>query len=594
MPLHINAVIKSHANLHPVKKSLNDVMLELPFLDDFSSNDPFPDPAIWTDRFAFINKSYEVNPVSSGVATLDAIDESGVVYVYATIDPLTFDADYLTSQPLNLNYPESDSLYLSFFYQATGNGLSPSAHDSLCLDFYNPTMDLWSNIWQISGDTLKPFVQVMLPIVDTAFLKEGFQFRFRNKASLPHNSDYQDERGNVDHWNIDYVRLDRFRAYNDTVLRDVAFSKPLPSMLKDYQSVPWDHFSMAYNTHYSGNIEIDYFNNDTATRNITRYLKIKDLIYGEEYTPGSPTTQDIFPGTSTSYKIVSIYPFEFGRGDTALFEIKSYLRTDDFDYKSNDTISRLQIFRDYFAYDDGTAERSYGLRGQGTSGGIFAVRFESFISDELGGLDIYFTQIKDSLNLNYYFKFMVWDDFEGLPNKIIYDADVDYRVFYSDGLNKFTRVKFENTVPVNGTFYVGILQYNQYLLNVGLDVNQPSNGNILYNLGSEWIVSRAPGNLMIRPYVLRTYSSAQDQLHEKMSVKLYPNPVSETLNFKFPGSIIEGDVQIKVYNISGQLVASQFNLHQSMYLGNLSEGMYIITFQSDNYSFPSERIIIRK
>ena len=262
-------------------------------------------------------------------------------------------------------------------------------------------------------------------------LKKGFQFRFRNKASLPHNSDYLDERGNVDHWNIDYVQLDRLRAYSDTVLRDVAFSKPLPSMLKDYQSVPWDHFNRAYNTHYSVNIEIDYFNNDTATRNITRYLEVKDLIYGEEYSPGSPTTQDIFPGTSTSYEISSIYPFEFGRGDTALFEIKSYLRTDDFDYKANDTMSRLQVFRDYFAYDDGTAERSYGLRGQGTSGGIFAVRFNSFISDELGGVDVYFTQLKDSLNLNYYFKFMVWDDFEGLPGNVLYDADVDYSVFYS-------------------------------------------------------------------------------------------------------------------------------------------------------------------
>ena len=111
-------------------------------------------------------------------------------------------------------------------------------------------------------------------------------------------------------------------------------------------------------------------------------------------------------------------------------------------------------------------------------------------------------------------------------------------------------INFENTVHVDGTFYIGILQYNQYLLNVGLDISQSHKGNLLYNLGSDWNVSGAPGNLMFRPYVMRSYSSAQDQIHNQMSVILYPNPVSAALNFKFPDSVFEGDVKINVYNIS--------------------------------------------
>ncbi len=594
LPLGSNGVVKSHSKLLPIKKAATDVLLELPFVDDFSGNSPFPDPAYWIDNDAFINHSYEVNPVSSGVATLDAINEFGSVYANATIYPKTFIADYLTSHPVNLDYPATDDIYFSFFYQPTGLGLEPSEYDSLCVDFYNPTLDMWSNIWQKPGDTLQAFKQVMIPITDAAYLKNGFQFRFRNRASLPLNSDYSDKRGNVDHWNIDYVRLGRLRSSTDTIIRDVAFSKPLTSMIKDYQAVPWDHFSIAYNTHYLPNIEIEYFNNDSATRIITRYLKIKDLLYDETFSAGSSTTQDILSGESTTYKISSIYPFEFGRGDTAHFEITSYLHTDDFDNKANDTITRIQIFRDYFAHDDGTAERAYGLRGQGTSGSIMAVRFDSFISDQLGGVDIYFTQLMDSLNLNYYYKFMVWDDDEGMPGNVLYNAEADYSVMYSDELNKYTRIKFENPVDVNGTFYVGIKQYSQYMLNIGLDLNNPANGSLIYSLGSDWLVSEAPGSLMIRPYVQRSYSSIGELINQQQSVVLYPNPVSEYLHFKFPDTIFNEEININIYNITGQVVASEKNCSEGMYVGHLPEGMYIVDFQSDRFSFSSERIIISK
>lgn len=594
LPLEGNDVVKKHAKLHQVKKAASDVMLELPIIDDFSQSSPFPDSNLWMDNYAFINNTYAVDPVSSGVATLDAINEEGAVYANATIDPRTFSADFLTSHPVNLNYPTSDSLWFSFFYQPAGLGLTPGESDSLCLDFYNPTLDKWSTIWQTTGDTLKPFKQVMIAVKDTAYLKQGFQFRFRNRASLPQNADYSDKRGNVDHWHVDYVRLDRLRSHQDIVLRDVAFSRPLPSMLKEYQSIPWDHFSQAYTTHYLGNIEIEYFNNDTAIRNVTRYLNIQDLVFDEENYSSPTSTQDIFPGTSSTSKISSIYPFEFDRGDTAHFEIKSYLRTDDFDYKKNDTLTRIQLFRDYFARDDGSAERAYGLRGQGTSGGVFAVRFESFVPDELGGLDIYFAQLKDSLNLNYYFKFKVWDDNDGMPGNVLYDADIDYKVFYPSAINKYRRIRFANTVPVDGTFYVGILQYNKYMLNVGLDVNNPANGNLVYNLGSGWSVSDAPGSLMIRPYVLRDFSAETTLKETDRSLILYPNPVSDYLHLKFPEQMISGELQIDIYNIAGQKVISEISGGHGIYVGDLPEGIYIATFHAERYTLSSERFIISK
>jgi hypothetical protein len=594
LPLDNNAVVKSHAKLFPAKKAASDVLLDLPFLDDFSNNSPLPDPANWEDRDAFINKTYAVNPVSTGVATLDAINEFGAIYANATIYPNSFVADHLTSHPVNLDYPAADSIYISFFYQSTGLGLMPLEPDSLCLDFYNPTLDTWSNIWQIPGDTMEPFKQVMIPIADTAFLKNGFQFRFRNRASMPKNTDYIDKRGNVDHWHIDYVRLDRLRSKSDIVIRDVAFSKPLFSMLKDYESLPWDHLQKAHSTQYLNEVEINYFNNDTAIRNVTRYLEIKNLENDDVYSSGAPITQDIFPGTSLSNQISSIYPFEFGIGDTAQFEIKSYLRTDDFDNKVNDTITKIQEFKDYFAYDDGTAERAAGLRGQGTSSGVMAVRFNSYISDQLGGVYIYFTQLMDSLNMDYYFKIKVWDDNNGEPGNILYNEDLDYKVMYRKELNKFSTIKFKNPVPVDGTFYVGIQQFNIFMLNVGLDINNPANNNVIYTIGNNWSVSDVPGSLMIRPFVKRYYSPIEESAPEKGSVLLYPNPVSEYLNVKFPDMQLEEKVNINMYNITGQLVASESNSKENIYVGHLPEGIYIVTFQSEHGSYPSERIIISK
>ena len=594
LPLGENLLLDSNAK-KKAKKHVSDVLLELPLTDDFSYDSLFPSSALWADDYAFINNGYAIDPPTVGVATMDALDENGSIYSFATITPATFDADLLTSHPVNLAYPASDSIYLSFYYQPEGRGLQPQERDSLCLDFYDVDSARWINVWRAAGDTSKPFQQVMIPVTEERFLKEGFRFGFRNKASLPKSIEYRDKRGNVDHWHIDYVRLARNRTFSDTVIRDVAFSKAPPSMLKDYESIPWDHFETGYNTLYKPFVTIDYYNNDSATRNITRYMEIEDEVWNETYDPGASTTQDIFPGTSTSYNFTSIYPFQFTRGETGIFNIKAWLRTDEFDNKENDTIVRKQVFRDYFAYDDGSAERAYGLRGDGTKNGLIAVRFESFIADELGGVDIYFTQLKDSLNLDYYYRFMVWDDFEGQPGTLIYDDEIERTVVYTSKLNKFKRFLFQETVPVDGTFYVGLLQYNQYLLNIGLDINKAANGNLFYNLGSEWQVSEAPGTLMIRPFVMRSYSDIKHQEGEAVSLKIWPNPAADYIRLELPEKIRHRDVQMNLYDITGKLVESYPAFQQEIPVSHLQEGLYLLSFPSQgNTHFRTQRIVIQR
>lgn len=593
LPLGDNPQLKG-IDFPVVKKALIADTLQLPITDDFSYNSVFPDSRIWSDQHAYINYGYAVNPPSYGVATLDALDFNGSVYANATISPKTFSADSLTSQPINLEYPASDSIYLSFFYQPQGNGLEPMPYDSLCLDFYDSDSSQWVNVWRVPGDTLRPFRQVLIPVKDERYLKKGFRFLFRNKASLPLNDDYLDKRGNVDHWNIDYVRLDRNRNYADTILRDVAFSSPLPSMLKFYENMPWNHFEIGYNTLYRPYVILNYFNNDSAIRNVTRRMEIYDELWDELYNPSNASAQDIPPATFGTDSILNNYPFDFSRGETARYKIKAWLRTDDFDNRANDTMYRTQVFRDYFAYDDGSAERAYGLRGQGTANGLIAVRFQSFVADELGGIDIYFTQLKDSINENYYFRLMVWNDFEGKPGELIYEDDIDHSVFYTSSINKFKRFLFKEPVNISsGTYYVGLLQYNQYLLNIGLDINKPAYGNLLYNLGSEWLTSSAPGALMMRPFVMHSYSSSGKQKQLQAEIRVWPNPANDFLRIELPEDTDQKDIRITLYDITGKLVLTENEYRNELFTGALPDGIYLLSLYSKSRVFRTERVIIR-
>ena len=56
----------------------------------------------------------------------------------------------------------------------------------------------------------------------------------------------------------------------------------------------------------------------------------------------------------------------------------------------NDSIVHVQVFRDFYAYDDGTAEKAYALDSQG-GGGEVVVGFDLQEADTLEGVWIHFT-----------------------------------------------------------------------------------------------------------------------------------------------------------------------------------------------------------
>lgn len=569
--------------------------LELPFTDDFSGQYVSPDQNLWSDFYAYINPNYPLDPPTVGVATLDALNSDGSHYPDAGTSK--YNADSLTSRPINLKLPASDSIYFSFFYQPGGLAEPPETGDSLVLEFYSPVQQSWNKIWSAAGPGKpEPFEQVMIKIEDEIYLRSGFRFRFRNYASQLPNSDLFDKRANVDLWHLDYIRLDKQRSISDTLLRDVAFLGPLKSILKDYSSLPWPHFKEAYNTQREAFIEVIFKNHDNSSRNIGTVLEMRDILKKRPVYRIPPFSNDLSPGDSIHYKFAYNYPFDFADIDSSAFEIKTYLQTDFFDFKANDTLILVQKFFDYYALDDGSAEASYGLRGDGTKDASSALKFFSFKGDTLRAVDIYFAQVVDSLNLDYYFYLNVWDDNNGTPGTLKINQ-IGMRPEYSESLNLFVRYLLDEPVYLEGSFYIGFTQTTDRLLNVGLDLNNSNKPRIFNNADNgEWKTSVVlPGTPMMRP-IFRTGSLPSRIIDtNNHSFLLYPNPADDYVTIEIPGVPEQHrQLTIELFDLCGRMVIRQvgkpFNILET---GLLENGIYIIQVKDDSgLKFLSRQLLI--
>ena len=129
----------------PIKRGVAEARF-LPFFDDFSHSDLYPDSMKWTDNNVLVNDGFPLCPPNRNGATFDVLDANGRVYNYAISN--AFVAEHLTSARIRLDSimePEpraltpADSVYLSFYYQPQGNGNAPEAQDSLVLQFGTTT-----------------------------------------------------------------------------------------------------------------------------------------------------------------------------------------------------------------------------------------------------------------------------------------------------------------------------------------------------------------------------------------------------------------------------------------------------------------------
>jgi len=103
----------------------------------------------------YINNRFCVDPPTYNVATFDGLKADGAPYNFT--NPLAEGkADSLVSLPIDLStILPSDSLYISFFWQAGGvdANLNPDPSDSLWLEFLDKD-STWNWVWGKKGNTI--------------------------------------------------------------------------------------------------------------------------------------------------------------------------------------------------------------------------------------------------------------------------------------------------------------------------------------------------------------------------------------------------------------------------------------------------------
>jgi hypothetical protein len=557
----------------------------------------------WIDNTAHWNNTRAINPWSIGVVTFDGVAANG--WPYAINTSSSGYADVLTSKPINWDLSDPNPFYFSFAYQLGGFGDAPESNDSLILEFYNITEDQWEYVWSTPGDGTNhsDFSYERMTITAAKYLQDGFQFRFRNFGGLS---------GDLDNFHIDYVRIEPSEASLTTV-QDFAVVYPLTSLLKDYTSVPWEHYR-SNPEHINDSVFVTVRNSSAIAGNTSNNGVIR------VFDDGSPIQQYTIPGAAlatpfdapptlnfdaqttytSNHDLLSIDPaFQF---PTSSSNDTSYC----FDYyftttipifqwtNQNDTVYGEQCFYNYYSYDDGSAEKAYGLNGEQARLAYQFKRINSG-SDSLVAVQIHFvpTVFDHSDKL---FMLTVWDDNNGQPGSVLYEDD-----FFTIRSPEYTGVKnqvrnyyFKDTmkVAVNQTFYVGWRQLDPQRLNVGFDMNTNSADKIFFStdLGATWQNSSLQGSLMIRP-VFSTKMDYQLDTPEAVfqeELTLYPNPANDWFNLSY---VNDGTVEIIAMN--GQTVLRTAWQNQ-IDVSTLSPGFYMVRANSLDGNFTKTFKIIKQ
>ncbi|MFM7726962.1 MAG: T9SS type A sorting domain-containing protein [Flavobacteriales bacterium] len=589
--------------------------LPIPFFDDFSRYTlPTSNPNIpvewqqWSDNAAFINSTFPLNPMTIGVATLDGLASDGTPYsdtlYFPTITEAFLDwglADLLTSMPINLSgLTPDDSVHLVFHVQGGGLGNAPDADgilgaegDSLILEFYSPLQEgQWSRVWAIQGGgdaTL--FDTVFVNVSDFIYLQDGFRFRFKNYCTL---------HGALDHWHIDYVLLNDDISPANFVYDEVAFQYPNNSLLNfGLTSMPWTHYQTNQGLYMRD--EIVYSQRNLGiTSNITSRCTI--AYDGVTQFTSDPDANTQSNGYSAFQRTLSLNNYVYtapADTDSASFVVTVAYNPTDI-YPQNDTMRFEQKFTNYYAYDDGTAERAYGLQ---DAGGKVALRFNTPVDDTLLGAYIYFEPIQ-YLATDQSFILQAWDDVSGEPGSTLTSEFDNFNFslphYYESGPNLFVYYDFINPVFVPaGNFYIGTLQQSDVSLNFGLDKNTNANGTqLLYQLqgSNEWTPSNISGSVMIRP-VFRSTLTDWVNVHEPSTPPMngvYPNPVDDQLNIRIPDTF--QTCRYQIVNLTGQCITSGVISNRAILNIDTSafpSGVYIIEYSGLNNELRSARFVKR-
>lgn len=464
----------------------------------------------------------------------------------------------------------------------------------------------WTNIWSTPGQNLSSFMaenngrffkQVMIPIRDVKYYTDHFYFRFYNYASIV-NASLPSNRGEEDIWNIDFIYLNINRSVNDTTYPMLSFSGQRPSFLNRYQSMPFRQYRINPNSAIRESLSLDIANLDNVPHEANYYYTVQQISGNQRY------TRTLDPVTINPYQEAGYLSCpENGESpacpyvgelfalsmwyDSVSYEIKHYVYDSTCTPPLVDSLVYRQGFYNYYAYDDGIPEMGYGVE---PANGRFAVKFELAEYDTIQGVQLLFNHTLNDAN-NKYFDIVLWKDENGRPGEEIYRMS-GQRTKWGDQPYQFQFYKFTRPVMLSGSFYIGLVQQSNGLINIGFDASIDNSQYNFYNVNGSWQPSEMSGSLMIRPVVGPSYYIGVDEFEvSAIGLQLYPNPVSNILSIKV--SEDAEIVQTCVYDLMGRRLF-QGTFEPTLSVSDLMEGMYFISLTTAEGQVITQKFIIRK
>lgn len=606
-PLQSNPTIQSYLKENPnytwnapdklYKTSFRDT-LDLPFFEDFTTTLIYPDSSKWQDNFVFVNRDMADRPPSYGVATFDFLNDEGLPYTSIEKEQLEY-GDTLTSQFINLDnkggnpYELSDSIYLSFFYQPRGKGDLITTNDSFKLLFKDNNGN-WAQMWAINGGTDYGFKQVRVAINKQQFLHETFQFQFVN---------FTHRWGNNNHWHLDNVYIDKNRSGDSTFYRDIAIQSKPTSLLKDFASMPYDHF-MAETSQAASDVYFDIFNLYRDTANSRVRLKslygttlLKETQFDADNWNVAPMdfAKRSIPGYSFSGLADTSYPLAIDRN---IYVVNSGVGDDNL-FQGNNHMHVQQVFTRHYAYDDGTAESGFGFNDLRADEGYIVVEFDLKKADTLRAVDFLITYNTQD-NERQRFDFQIYGDiaYNGGTDELLYEKTFLVREILDGQSNRgFYTIALDSAIALpQGKFYIGWKQEREYNLTVGFDKNNGyivdagrTNKFIYFNIGTGWIQndnSDLTGAPMIRPIVgsKDPFTVSTPRVPELSSYQLYPNPTYDYVNLP------ENTRSVMVMDMAGRKMSYSIT-NNTLDVMHLPSGVYSIIIETEENHLISEKLI---
>ena len=458
---------------------------------------------------------------------------------------------------------------------------------------------VWNHIWSTEGMSLDSFLvvnngnyfkQVMIPVVDEKYFKNDMIVLFYNYATLP-SSMYPNDRSNVDNWNIDFVYFDKNRSYNDITYPLITFSEKSPSLLKRYQSMPYRQYKSNPTVAMSTNYKMYFINLDSVGANVQYSCKIENMTNGWSYDYEADWS------TVSPYANHGIheYPVHFNnflfdmddKLDMATYQITHIINVDETSSSAKgDTIVGLQVFNDYYAYDDGTPERGYGVVPDDS---YFASQFTISVPDTLCGVQLFFNRTHNDANYDF-FDIVVWNDNNGKPGNEVYRLKNQRPIWDENEIYKFAYYPFDKVLKVNGTIYVGIMQHSRESINIGFDTSVDNSQYNFYETGDGWLNSQMKGSLMIHPVLGGDYVIEENEV-QKTRLGLYPVPSQNEVNIsELPADVCE---EIIIFDMTGRIV-KRFSYDVRLDVSDLSNGLYMIRVVTDEGMSYTEKFLISK